>query len=267
MQETDLFEYCLHLGDNALILAQRNSAWCGHGPVLEQDIAITNITLDLLGQARNFYQYAANLYNDFNSKSKESVDKLMPRLWKMFHRELNEDDLAFLREEQQFLNLLICELPKSDWATTILRQFFFSAYQLLLFEALIKKEEQQLSAIAEKSLKEVTYHLRWSSEWVVRLGDGTETSHYKIEKALEDLWPYAEELFMPVSYEETIINIKDLREKWLQKITDVFDEATLEIPTPIATQSGGKIGKHTEHMGYILPEMQHIQRAFPNLKW
>jgi ring-1,2-phenylacetyl-CoA epoxidase subunit PaaC len=267
MQETDLFKYCLHLGDNALILAQRNSGWCGHGPVLEQDIAITNITLDLLGQARNFYQYAANIYNGFDSEFKGRVGNLTPRLWKIFHRELNEDDLAFLREERQFLNLLICELPRGDWALTILRQFFFSSYQYILFEELSNSKVEHLSAIAEKSLKEVTYHQRWSSEWVIRLGDGTHKSRGKMEKALEELWPYTMELFTPCSYEENFITNEHIEAKWLQKVSEVLEEATLDVPATITTHAGGKIGNHTEHMGYILPEMQHIQRAFPNQKW
>ena len=134
-----LFCYSLHLADNTLILAQRNSEWCAHGPVLEQDIAITNISLDLLGQARNLYQYAANIYNNYTASEKESVYEWLPRQWLNYHRELTEDDLAFLREEKQYLNLLICELPKGDWAQTILRQFFFSAYQQLLYTELQKK--------------------------------------------------------------------------------------------------------------------------------
>jgi ring-1,2-phenylacetyl-CoA epoxidase subunit PaaC len=174
MHQSDLFKYCLHLADNALILGQRNSEWCAHGPVLEQDIAITNISLDLLGQARNFYQYAAVLYNEFPNDEKKEVDLLLPRPWKNYNRELNEDDLAFLRNEEQYLNLGITELPNGDWGQTTLRQFFFSAYQQLLYTELQKNSGGQFAAIAEKSLKEVNYHLRWSSEWVIRLGDGTE---------------------------------------------------------------------------------------------
>src|SRR5215217_656092 len=170
---TNTFIYTLHLADNALMIGQRNSEWTGHGPVLEQDIAITNISLDYLGQARNFYQYAATLYNNFNDEEKKQVDKYIPRLWKEYNRELQEDDLAFLRDEHQFLNLLITELPRGDWAQSILRQFFFSSYQFYLYQQLQNSNDAQIAAIAEKSIKETAYHLRWSSEWVVRLGDGT----------------------------------------------------------------------------------------------
>src|SRR5215203_809360 len=192
---TQTFLYTLHLADNALVLAQRNSEWTGHGPVLEQDIAITNIALDLLGQARNFYQYAAALYNGFSEEGKSAADNILPRPWKVFNRELQEDDLAFLRDEHQYRNLLITELPRGDWAFTVLRQFFFSAYQHFFYQQLQQKEDRQLAAIAEKSSKEVAYHLRWSSEWVIRLGDGTAESNRRINNALADLWMFTGELF------------------------------------------------------------------------
>src|SRR6186997_1896817 len=172
--------YSLHLADNSLILGQRNAEWCGHGPVLEQDIAITNISLDLIGQARNFYQYAATLIGNDET----------------------EDSLAYLRKEEEFKNCLLVEQPKGDWAQTILRQFFFSQYQYLLFQQLQNSKDNQLAAIAEKSLKEVTYHLRWSSEWVIRLGDGTEESHKRIIKATDELWSYTGELFDAADYEQ-----------------------------------------------------------------
>lgn len=268
MQQTSLFKYCLHLGDNALILAQRNSEWCAHGPVLEQDIAITNISLDLLGQARNFYQQAAGVYNAWKTEEQHIVDELIPRLWKSYNRELAEDDLAFLREERQYLNLLLCELLKGDWAVTTLRQFFFSTYQQLALEHLIHLEHSGLIAIAEKALKEVRYHVRWSSEWVVRLGDGTEESHYRLQKALDELWPFTGELFGPSEYEKTFIADSEvLRKKWMQKIRDVFAEATLSVPEHGGTQAGGKEGRHTEYLGYLLAEMQHMQRTYPNLTW
>src|SRR6266498_1263163 len=175
----DSIDYTLHLADDALILGHRNSEWCGHGPVLEQDIAITNISLDLIGQARNFYQYAARLKADGST----------------------EDSLAYLRKEREFKNCLLVEQPNGDWAQTILRQFFFSQYQYLLFQELQNSKDEQLAAIAEKSLKEVTYHLRWSSEWVIRLGDGTDESHSRMQKAIVELWRYTGELFEAVSYE------------------------------------------------------------------
>jgi ring-1,2-phenylacetyl-CoA epoxidase subunit PaaC len=262
---TNSFIYSLHLADNALILGQHNSEWCGHGPVLEQDIAITNISLDLLGQARNFYQYAASLYNNFSEKEKESVDAYIPHPWKMYNRELNEEDLAFLRNEQQYLNLLITELPKGDWAQTVLRQFFFSAYQQLLYTELIKSSDQQLSAIAEKSLKEVAYHVRWSSEWVIRLGDGTQESHQRMLNALDELWMFTGELFIPAEYE--LIDVASIKNEWLKKVEQIFTEATLQLPEQSWMQKGGKHGQHTEHLGYLLTEMQYLQRTYPNAKW
>lgn len=271
MSIPQLFTYTLHLADNALILAQRNSEWTGHGPVLEQDIAITNIALDLLGQARNFYQHAASLYNNFSAKEKAAVDRYLPRLWKTYNRELQEDDLAFLRNEHQYLNLLITELPRGDWAVSVLRQFFFSVYQLYLFERLQQSSDGQLAAISEKSLKEVTYHVRWSGEWVIRLGDGTEESHRRLQNALEDLWMFTGELFAPADYE--MVDFSVLKEGWLQRVKAVFKEAALPPPLLERTggrhwsQSGGKQGRHTEHLGYLLPEMQYLQRAFPNATW
>lgn len=264
---TDLFIYNLHLADNALIMGQRNSEWTGHGPVLEQDIAITNISLDYLGQARNFYQQAADLYNKFSVEEKKSVNQYIPRVWKEFNRELQEDDLAFLRDEHQYLNLLLTELPKGDWAQTILRQFFFSAFQFYQYTYLQHSAEQQLAAIAEKSLKEVTYHLKWSSEWVVRLGDGTDESNRRIRKAVEELWPYTGEMFQPVAYEESIINVLDLQIDWNKKVEAIFEIATLSLPDKKSWQRGGKQGQHTEYFGYLLAEMQHLQRTYPNATW
>jgi ring-1,2-phenylacetyl-CoA epoxidase subunit PaaC len=267
------FLYTLHLADNTLILAQRNSEWTGHGPVLEQDIAITNIALDLLGQARNFYQYAATLFNNFNEEEKSAVNKTLPRPWKSFDRELQEDDLAFLRDEHQYYNLLITELPKGDWSFTVLRQFLFSAYQHLFYQQLQQSKDRQLAAIAEKSSKEVAYHLRWSSEWVIRLGDGTGESNRRINSALADLWMFTGEMFAAADYEqETVregigVDVPLLREEWLKKVQAVFAEATLEVPKQTWAQSGGKKGKHTEHLGYLLAELQHLQRTFPNATW
>jgi ring-1,2-phenylacetyl-CoA epoxidase subunit PaaC len=242
--------YILHLADNALILAQRNAEWCGHGPVLEQDIAITNISLDLIGQARNFYQYAATLIGN-----------------------TNEDKLAYLRTEREFRNLLLAEQPNGDWGQTILRQFFFSAYQFLLFTELQNSNDEQIAAIAAKSLKEVTYHQRWSSEWVIRLGDGTEESHRRILNAIDKLWMYTGEMFIPVPYEieaarkGTGFDSSLLKTKWELKVKEIFSEATLPYPDKVYNQTGGKEGKHTEQLGYILAEMQYIQRTFPDSEW
>jgi ring-1,2-phenylacetyl-CoA epoxidase subunit PaaC len=183
----------------------------------------------------------------------------------MYNRELNEEDLAFLRNEQQYLNLLITELPKGDWAQTVLRQFFFSAYQQLLYTELIKSSDQQLSAIAEKSLKEVAYHVRWSSEWVIRLGDGTQESHQRMLNALDELWMFTGELFIPAEYE--LIDVASIKNEWLKKVEQIFTEATLQLPEQSWMQKGGKHGQHTEHLGYLLTEMQYLQRTYPNAKW
>jgi len=247
-----LVNYLLHLADNTLILAQRNSEWCGHGPVLEQDIAITNISLDLIGQSRNFYQYAATLIG--NSAT--------------------ENSLAYLRTEREFKNLLLVEQPNGDWAATTLRQFFFSAYQYLLYQQLQKGNDAQIAAIAEKALKEVTYHLRWSSEWIIRLGDGTEESKDRMLNAVDELWRFTGEIFQPAAYETEAAknvcgaDVSALQKDWLKKVQEIFEEATLSMPKEnIYMQRGGKDGVHTEHLGYILAEMQYLQRVYPGNEW
>lgn len=241
-----LVNYTLHLADTNLILAQRNSEWCGHGPILEQDIAITNISLDQLGQARNFYQYAASLIGNGAT----------------------EDSLAYLRTEREFKNCLLAEQPNGDWAQTILRQFFFSAYQFLLFQKLQHSNNEQLAAIAAKALKEVTYHQRWSSEWIIRLGDGTTESHQRMLNAIDELWRYTGELFIAADYETAAgFDIATLKDEWMKKITAVFEEATLPVPEKTFMQTGGKTGTHTEHLGYILTELQYLQRTYPGAEW
>lgn len=246
MKNDFLTDYLLHLGDTNLILSQRNAEWCGHGPILEQDIALTNISLDLLGQSRNFYQYAASLMGN----------------------DATEDSLAYLRKEREFKNLLLVEIPNGDWGQTILCQFLFSQFQFLLYTELSKNPDEQIAAIAAKSLKETTYHLRWSSEWVIRLGDGTEQSHSRMKKAMDQLWSYTGEMFEPVDYEkQTGIDFSLLKEKWLQKLDSVFSQAGLTIPEKTFMQSGGKSGSHTEHMGYILTELQYLQRSYPGATW
>lgn len=251
------------------MLAQRNTEWTGHGPVLEQDIAITNIALDLLGQSRNFFAYAAHLYNAFSADEKPAVEGWMPQIWKTYNRELQEDDLAMLREERQYLNLLITELPRGDWAFTVLRQFFFSSFQQLQYEALLQSSDETLRQIAEKSLKEIAYHIRWSAEWVIRLGDGTEESNSRLQKALTELTPFLGEMFASTAYE--LVNPEQLKTSWLQKVAAVFEEATLPPLTAIVIdkpqQRGGKEGIHTEQMGYLLSELQYLQRTYPNSVW
>jgi ring-1,2-phenylacetyl-CoA epoxidase subunit PaaC len=258
--------YLLHLADNSLVLGQRNAEWCGHGPVLEQDIAITNISLDLVGQARNLYALVATSFNEMDRDGKKSVEHLLPRLWKTFDRELAEDDLAFLRDERQYLNVLISELPKGDWAFTILRQFFFSAFQYFQYEILQRSAEGQLAAIAEKSIKEVAYHLRWSSEWVIRLGDGTDESRKRLLNALQELWPFTGELFIPAAYEQ-VFDPAAVRQQWMNRVAAVFEEASVPVPESTWAQSGGKGGKHTEYLGFLLADMQYLQRTYPNATW
>ena len=245
-----LVQYVLHLADNALVLGHRNSEWTGHGPVLEQDIAISNIALDLIGQSRNFYQYAASLIGGATT----------------------EDTLAYHRDAPDFRNLLMVEHEKGDWAFTILRQFFFSAYQYFLFEEMKNSRDKTLAAIAEKSLKEVQYHLRWSSEWVVRLGDGTTESKQRMEKALRELASYLAELTQPAEYEKTLsaiqiaVDVAILKKYLDEKITTILEEATLVLPTTTAI-TGGKSGKHSKQLESMLMEMQVLQRMYPNCNW
>jgi ring-1,2-phenylacetyl-CoA epoxidase subunit PaaC len=249
-----LTDYILHLADTTLILSQRNSEWCGHGPILEQDIALTNISLDLLGQSRNFYQYAATLINGLADQPiNESTD---------------EDKLAYLRKERAFKNLLLVEQPNGDWGQTILRQYLFSQYQYLLFDQLQHSKDEQLAAITAKALKEIKYHLRWSSEWVIRLGDGTAESKSKMIKAVDELWRYTGEMFIDADYELVSgIDTNTLKNIWEEKVKAIFDAATLNLPEKVFMQTGGKTGTHTEHLGYILAELQYVQRAYPNSNW
>jgi ring-1,2-phenylacetyl-CoA epoxidase subunit PaaC len=247
----NLIDYTLQIADSNLILTQRNGAWCGHGPILEQDIAITNITLDLIGQSRNLYQYAATLIGEKST----------------------EDSLAYLRTEREFKNILLVEQENGDWAQTTLRQFFYSVYQYLLYEKLQQSTDTQLAAIATKSLKEVTYHVKWSSEWVVRLGDGTAESKARMENAISELWRYTGEMFEASDYEkelaaENIIpDVATLKDMWMEKIKTVFEEATLTTPENVFMQTGGKNGLHTEKLGYILSELQYLQRVYPGAEW
>ena len=248
-----LFNYTLHLADNSLIMGHRLSEWTGHGPMLEQDIAISNIALDLIGQSRNFYQYAAQLKGN----------------------ELTEDSLAYLREADEFKNILLVELPSGDWAQTILKLFFFSTYQYLLYQKLTNSSDKQLAAIAEKSLKEVTYHLRWSSEWAIRLGDGTEESKQRIESALKELGVYTDEMFLPAEFKIDCadnnigVDVSSLKNDWNKKVKEVLEEATLCLPETEKQHLvlGGKEGNHTEHLQNILGEMQYLQRTYPGCEW
>lgn len=230
-------DFLLHLADNALVLGHRNSEWTGHGPILEQDIALSNIALDLIGQSRNLYQYAAEQIGNGTT----------------------EDTLAYLRGPEEYKNTLLVEQLNGHWGKTVLRQFLFSAYQYPLYEYLSDQPDEMLAAISKKSIKEVTYHLRWSSEWVIRLSQGTEVSNKKMKDALTELWPFTEDLLM---YTES-----EVKDKWQKRVDDIFRMAGLEIPNDVEMITGGREGKHTEHLYSMLEEMQFLQRTYPDVEW
>ena len=267
MNARHLINYSLHLADNALVLGHRNSEWTGHGPILEQDIALSNIALDLIGQARYLYQYAARL---MNAGERPAVPG--GPVAGAAGSPVTEDQLAYLRDSWDFRNCLLVEQANGDWGTTVLRQFLFSAYQYYFYRELRESRDGELSVIAEKSLKEVTYHLRWSSEWVIRLGDGTEESHARMEKAVDQLWMYTGELFLPADYEQSLaplgiaVDLAQVQPLWTTRVQEVLKEATLTVPNAVA-QKGGKQGRHTEQLGYLLAEMQFLQRAYPGCEW
>lgn len=247
----NLIQYICGIADNSLILGQRLGELCGHGPSLETDIALTNISLDLFGQVRSYFQYAAELQGNQST----------------------EDTFAFLRKEQEYRNVLLVEQPNTDFAYVIARQFLFDVYHQLFLEKLQLSSDQTLAAIAKKSLKEVTYHVRFSSDWVIRLGDGTEESHNRISSTIADLWIFTEELFSATEVESEMsknsigVDVSALRDTYYQRVQAVLNEATIAIPDVKYFQKGGKQGNHTEHMGYILTEMQYMQRTFPNMTW
>ncbi|MEQ4704344.1 1,2-phenylacetyl-CoA epoxidase subunit PaaC [Providencia huaxiensis] len=250
-QQEQLHHYTLRLGDTPLVLAQRLCEWCGHAPELEIDLALSNIGLDLLGQARNFLSYAAQLKG----------------------AGCDEDTLAFLRDEREFSNLLLVEQPNNGFDDTLVRQFFMDAYHVPLYEALIHSRDEQLSAIAEKSLKEAVYHLRFSRGWMIRLGDGSEESHQRIQRSVNELWRFTGELFHADDVEITLseadiaVDPRTLQAAWVNTINETFTEATLTIPEKNAYSLGGKQGSHTEHLGLLLTQLQFVQRAYPNSQW
>lgn len=266
--------YTLRLADDALILGHRLSEWCGHGPILEQDIAVTNTSLDHLGRARSLYQYVAQQFNGLPQEEKNSffssvaLESLVET-----GADIDEDDIAFLRDGWDFRNLLLLEQPNEDWAYTIARSFYYDMFNFLYFGALQQSKDATLAAIAEKSLKEVTYHLRWSSEWVIRLGDGTDESHEKMQQALEELWAFTGEMFtmdstdMQAVQEGYGVDLSALMPKWTDQVAAILNEATLALPSGTWMQEGGREGRHTEHLGYILTELQFMQRAYPGMDW
>lgn len=266
--------FTLQLADNALIYGHRLSEWCGHGPILEQDIAMTNTSLDYLGQARSLYQHAANLFNTLTQDEKSGIFLSVALDEKVKKGEnIDEDDLAYLRDGWDYRNALLTEQPNGDWAMTVARAFYFDIFNFLYHKALQQSKDLQLAAIAEKSLKEVTYHKRWSAEWVIRLGDGTEESHKRMQDAIDHLWPYTGELFTNTDAEADLIaegvavDNKALHAQWMSEVSAILDEATLTLPEGTWMHDGGKNGRHSEHLGYILTELQFMQRTYPNMEW
>jgi ring-1,2-phenylacetyl-CoA epoxidase subunit PaaC len=244
-------KYAVRIGDTSLVLGQRLGQLCGHGPVLEEDIAMTNISLDLIGQARAFLTYAGEI-ND---------------------TKYSEDDIAFFRSDREFTNTLLAEQPNGDFAHTMLRQLFISAFQFYFFDALKKSSDKTFSALAEKSLKEVTYHLRHASEWIYRLGDGTEESRRRTLRAVDELWRYSGDLFTMDDLDKELIakgigvDLEKVRTQWIAKISDVFSKAGLSVPADAVFITGGIKGKHTEYLGHLLSEMQILPRSMPGLEW
>ncbi|HTM65018.1 MAG TPA: 1,2-phenylacetyl-CoA epoxidase subunit PaaC [Flavipsychrobacter sp.] len=265
--------YTLQIADNALINGHRLSEWCGHGPILEQDIAISNIALDHLGQARSLYQYAAEQFNSFSTEEKLKMFTSPALQQKIEHGEmLDEDDLAYLRDGWDFRNVLLVEQQNGDWAYTVARSFFFDTFNFFFLTALQNSKDETLAAIAEKSLKEVAYHLRWSTEWIIRLGDGTEESHQRMQEAVNDRWMYTGELTQASDADKVLeqsmgVDLSIIAGQWKDKIAAVLNEATVKMPSGTWMQQGGKQGIHTEHLGYVLAEMQFMQRAYPNMEW
>jgi ring-1,2-phenylacetyl-CoA epoxidase subunit PaaC len=244
-------EYTLRLADSALILGQRLSEWCGHGPVLEEDLALANIALDLIGQARLLLSHAAAL----EGKGRD------------------EDQFAFLRNQHEFCNVALVELPNGDFAHTVVRNLLFSAFQVELWQALQTSRDAQLQAIAQKCVKEARYHLQHAADWVVRLGDGTDASHRRAQDALDALWRYSAELFTADEVEAQAAQAgigpawDTLEPAWRAHVLPVLDEATLQVPAATPFRSTGKRGVHTEHLGRLLAEMQCMQRAYPGMQW
>jgi ring-1,2-phenylacetyl-CoA epoxidase subunit PaaC len=243
-----LVRYVLSLGDDALVLAQRLGEWATKAPAIEEDVALLNIALDLLGQARSLLTYAGELEGAGRS----------------------EDDLAFLREERDFFNCQLVELPNGDFAVTMVRQLLFSSYQYELYEALCNCADPTLAAIAAKAVKEVAYHREHASTWVARLGDGTEESHDRTQSALEAVWPFAVDLFESDAPRPPGLNLPDpagLRNRWRSHVDAVLAEATLSAPESSWTPTGGRRGLHTESFGFLLAEMQHLHRSYPRATW
>lgn len=267
-------DYTLRLADDALILGHRLGEWCGHGPILEQDIALTNTSLDHLGRARSLYQYAAEQFNAMPDaeRAKYFTSQALQDLASS-GAVIYEDDLAYLRDGWDFKNVLLVEQSNNDWAYTIARSFFYDVYNYLFFTELQKCKDETFAAIAEKSLKEITYHMRWSSEWILRLGDGTAESHTRIQNAVDELWMYTGELFLAndtdnaMLQQGTGVDLAKIAPLWKERVNAIFGEATIKVPVTTWMQEGGKNGRHSEQLGYILAELQFVQRAYPGMEW
>jgi ring-1,2-phenylacetyl-CoA epoxidase subunit PaaC len=247
--DTQKKEFILMMADNVMILGQQLGSWCGHGPILEQDIAMTNIALDLIGEARNYYQYLAE------------------------QEGLHEDDYPMKRDVREFRNVLLVEQPNGHWGDTLMRQCLFDCYHYYLLEAMVESRDERLAAIAKKSIKEAAYHLSFSGEWVIRLGDGTEESHQRMQASLERLYPFFEECFVPASFESACLSqhvspdLQQVSSAAKLRFRNIIEEATLKLPEKAHAQKGGKSGLHSEHLGFILSDMQFMQRAYPGLEW
>jgi ring-1,2-phenylacetyl-CoA epoxidase subunit PaaC len=251
MPASAFFEYLLRLGDDRLVLGHRLSEWCGHGPILEEDIALANISLDLIGEGTLLLKLAGE--TEANGR--------------------NEDALAYFRDSIDYRNVLMAELPKGDFGFTIVRQLFFSVYSLLQMDALTRSTNADLAGIAAKAVKESRYHVRHSAQWVMTLGDGTEDSHTRAQHAVDDLWRYTGELFLADDVDRDVaaaglgVDPSTLAERWQAEVGKVLEEATLTIPKTTYMQRGGRDGKHTEHLGHMLAEMQIVARSHPGASW
>jgi ring-1,2-phenylacetyl-CoA epoxidase subunit PaaC len=243
--------YVLRLADTSLVLGQRLGEWVGHAPALEEDLGLANISLDLIGQARLLLTYAAELEG----------------------RGRDEDDLAMSRDQSDYLNLALVEQPNGDFGRTIVRQFLLDAFQIELYEALQRSKDARLAEVAARALKETRYHLRYSSSWLIRLGDGTEESHRRVQTALEDLWRFTREFFAADELDVEMAragiapSLAELEPRWSARVDEVLREATLKRPADVRYTWHGKRGEHTEHLGYLLAEMQFLHRAYPGASW
>ena len=254
-----LFDYLLRLGDTDVVFAHRLGEWVGHGPVIEEDIGLTNIGLDLLGQGRMWLCHAGEVETGIRGAGR------------------SEDELAYLRDGVAYRNLLIAEVPNGDFAVTMARQFYFDQWHWLLLRGLARSANSRVAEIAAKAVKEVSYHVERSTDWIVRLGDGTEESHARMQSALDLLWPYTGEMFaadevdIALSAARVVPDVRALHEPWLASVAAVLAEATLTVPTGAWMQGGsgrgGKQGVHTEHLGHLLAQMQFLQRAYPGAQW